>query len=130
MRINMILGNKANAKSATKARKKGTKESGIQALKITLAYIKQETLGQLRSVGTFIKWGLIGSILLAIGLGFILLGILRLLQDETGSALTGNLSWIPYLCVTFIAVIVMGLTLWRVVAKSTDTQTRSNGSSD
>lgn len=121
---------KGQRKDRAKGRAKGTKESGIQALKMTLAYVKQETLGQLRSLGTFIKWGLIGSLLLAIGLGFTLLGILRLLQDETGSAMTGNLSWIPYVCVTFIALIFMGILVWRIIAKPSDSKIHSSNLTD
>ena len=36
----------------------------------------------------------------------LLIGLLRLLQTETGSTFTGNLSWVPYVIVTVVAVAV------------------------
>jgi len=44
----------------------------------------------------------------------LLVGLLRLLQGETG-AFHGNLSWIPYLIVAVIAAAVIALTVLRIV---------------
>jgi hypothetical protein len=40
--------------------------------------------------------------------------LLRLLQTETGGTFNGNLSWLPYVIVTVVALMVIGLTAWRV----------------
>ena len=37
--------------------------------------------------------------------------------EETGTALTGNLSWVPYLVVILVAVALIGLVLWRIVKR-------------
>ncbi len=64
---------------------------------LVVAYVKQETLGPIRGLGRYVTFGLAGSVVLATGLVLLFLGGLRLLQDETGTAFTGNLSWLPYL---------------------------------
>ena len=55
-----------------------------------------------------------GSLALCIGTVLLLVGLLRLLQTETGTTFAGNLSWIPYGIVAVVAVAVMGVTAWRV----------------
>jgi Putative Actinobacterial Holin-X, holin superfamily III len=75
---------------------------------LTVAYAKQETVEPLRFVGRYLGLGVAGSIL--IGLGVILLTVagIRALQAETGTALTGNWSWVPYLAaIVFLAVIIL-----------------------
>ena len=53
---------------------------------------------------------------MAIGLLLILIGILRLLQTETGTALTGNWSWVPYAVVVFLGIVVMAFAASRITA--------------
>lgn len=67
---------------------------------LTISYAKQETIDPLKDAGRFVGFGVGGSFVLGIGLAMLGLAFLRALQTETGSALTGNLSWIPYLVVT------------------------------
>ncbi len=72
-------------------------------------YARQETLEPLRGAGRWLGLGLAGSLLLVIGSLELILALLRSLQTETGSAFTGNLSWLPYV-ITFVAAsIVAGL---------------------
>jgi hypothetical protein len=47
----------------------------------------------------------------------LLLGLLRFLQTETGTALTGNLSWIPYLVVILVGAALSALVVWRLVKR-------------
>jgi NO-binding membrane sensor protein with MHYT domain len=72
---------------------------------LTVAYAKQETVEPLRLVGRYVGLGVAGSV--TIGLGIILLTMagMRALQVETGTALTGNWSWVPY----FAAVVLLAL---------------------
>jgi hypothetical protein len=72
-------------------------------------YAKQETLGPLKGVGRYIAFGVAGSIALCIGITLLILAGLRALQTQTGSALTGNLSWIPYFVMVVAAGAVIGL---------------------
>ena len=96
--------------------KGGLGRSGNDAVTLTIDYVKQETLGALRGIGKFMAWGVAGSAVIAVGVLLLLLGILRLLQDETGSALRGNWSWVPYLAVSLIGLGVAGVAAWRITA--------------
>ena len=40
----------------------------------------------------------------------------RMLQDETGTALTGDWSWVPYFAVSVVGLAVAGIAAWRIVA--------------
>ena len=95
---------------------KGLRRSGDDAFKLTVDYLKQEALTPLKGLGRFLAWGLAGSLALAIGLVLLLVGVLRLLQDETGTSLTGNWSWVPYFAVAVVGVAVAGVAAWRIAA--------------
>ena len=72
--------------------------SHVQDLsKLVVAYVKQETVEPLKGLARFIGWGLGGSALIGVGLVILFLGVLRLLQDETGAAFRGTLSFMPYM---------------------------------
>jgi hypothetical protein len=43
------------------------------------------------------------------GAAFLEIGVLRLLQEQTGSHLSGNLSWTPYAAVIITSVTVAAL---------------------
>ncbi|HEX5586146.1 MAG TPA: hypothetical protein VFZ17_02465, partial [Acidimicrobiia bacterium] len=68
---------------------------------LVVAYVKQETLVPLKSLGRWVGFGLGGSLLLGFGVVFLAMSGLRALQDETGDTFTGNWSWVPYLIVVF-----------------------------
>jgi peptidoglycan biosynthesis protein MviN/MurJ (putative lipid II flippase) len=75
------------------------------------AYAKQETLGPLQGVGRWLARGVAGAVLLGIGLSFVTLGILRLIQTEWVRSASGSLSWLAYLiafviCVGFLLLAV------------------------
>jgi hypothetical protein len=76
---------------------------------MTVDYAKQETVDPLRNLGRDVGFGVVGSVFL--GTGGVLLGLalLRALQTQTGSAFTGNLSWLPYL---FTAIPLLLLAAW------------------
>ena len=60
--------------------------------------------------------GILAAFCVAIGLLLILIGILRLLQTETGTALTGNWSWVPYAVVVFLGIVVLAFSASRITA--------------
>ncbi len=66
---------------------------------LVVGYAKQETLDPVKNLGRFLAYGLGGALLGSLGAVLLLLGGLRLLQTETGSAFDGNLTFIPYLLV-------------------------------
>lgn len=73
---------------------------------LVVAYLKQETLEPIKGLGRYVAFGLAGSLVLGTGLVLLFLGGLRLLQDETGSTFTGNLSWLPYLLTVVACALV------------------------
>ncbi len=68
-------------------------------LQLVIGYAKQETLAPVKNLGRFLAFGMAGALLGSLGTVLLLLGGLRLLQTETGSAFDGNLTFIPYLLV-------------------------------
>ncbi|MGH9281021.1 MAG: hypothetical protein ACRD12_23405 [Acidimicrobiales bacterium] len=73
---------------------------------MVVAYVKQETIEPIKGLGRYVGLGLAGSGLLGLGLITVFLGLLRLLQTETGSAFDGNWSWVPYV-ITLVACGIM-----------------------
>ena len=96
--------------------RKTVRSSSEEFVQLVRDYAQQETLEPLQGLGRFVAFGVAGSILLALGTGMLLLGILRVLQTETGSTFTGHLSWVPYVIVAVVALLVLGLAAWRVSA--------------
>ena len=93
---------------------KGVRQTGTDAVQLTIDYLKQETIEPLKGLGNFVLFGVAGSLLLSIGLVLLLIALLRGLQTETGTTFAGNLSWVPYLIVTAVAIILIGLSAWRI----------------
>ncbi len=78
------------------------------------AYAKQETVGPLKGAGRWIGAGAAGAILIGIGLSLLLLGLLRLIQSEWGRVATGRLSWIPYVIVLVVCVLLLALAVLQI----------------
>lgn len=76
---------------------------------LVLRYAKQETLDPLKALGRYLAAGVAGSVALGIGLVLLTLALLRALQTETAPHWSGNWSWVPYLIVTAVATVLMGL---------------------
>jgi hypothetical protein len=72
-------------------------------LQLVIGYAKQETLDPVRNLGRFLGFGLGGALLGSLGAVLLLLGGLRLLQTETGSAFDGNWSVVPYAIVLVVS---------------------------
>ena len=94
----------------------GLRHAGDDAFQLTVDYLKQETVQPLKGLGRFLYMGIAGSFFLAGGILLILIGILRLLQTETGTALTGDWSWVPYVSVMVLGIAVIGIAVWRITA--------------
>jgi hypothetical protein len=94
----------------------GLRHAGDDAFQLTVDYLKQETVQPLKGLGRFLYMGIAGSFFLAFGILLILLGVLRLLQTETGTALKGDWSWVPYAAVVVLGLAVIGVAVWRITA--------------
>ena len=71
-------------------------------------YVKQETLDPIRGLGRFLAFGAAGVVLGGLGILLLLLGGIRLLQTETGSAFRGHLSFLPYVFALVVCGAVAG----------------------
>ncbi len=71
---------------------------------LVVGYVKQETIEPVRGLGRFLAFGAAGVLVGGIGLFLLVLGGIRLLQEETGAAFRGHLSFVPYV----IALVVCG----------------------
>ena len=78
---------------------------------LVLAYAKQETVEPVKGLVRFICFGIAGSLAFGIGSVIMLLGGLRALQTETGSAFQGNWSWAPYGITAVACALVIALAL-------------------
>ena len=78
------------------------------------AYAKQETLGPLRGAGNWLGYGFAAAISLSLGLVLVLLGLLRMFQTEWDRSASGNLSWLAYVIVLILAVVLLVLTVQRI----------------
>jgi hypothetical protein len=106
----------ARRRTKSESGPQGVRESGEDAIALTIDYVKQETLGPLKGLGRFLAWGVAGSFAMALGLLLLLIGVLRVLQDETGTSLTGDWSWVPYFVVSVLGLGVVGIATWRITA--------------
>jgi len=83
-------------------------------------YAQQETLGPIRGAGKWLGMGAAGAALLGAGCAFLILGILRMVQNEFGKSFTS--SWtnmIPYLIALVATILVMTFAAWRISKKKT-----------
>lgn len=71
---------------------------------MVIAYVKQETITPIKSLGRYVAFGLAGALLLAVGGAMVILTAIRAAQVETARHLSGSLSWVPY-----VAGILVGL---------------------
>jgi hypothetical protein len=75
---------------------------------LVVGYAKQETLDPIKGLGRFVGFGLAGALVGSVGLVLLLIGGLRLLQTETGSAFAGRRTWIPYVIVVIVSAAIAG----------------------
>lgn len=96
---------------------KGIPEIVSELWEMTTAYAKQETIDPLKGLGRFLGYGVGGALLLGTGVVLLLLSGLRALQTETDTTFTGNLSWLPYVIVVVIGLLLIALALLRITKR-------------
>ena len=77
-------------------------------------YAQQETIEPLRGAGRWLAMGAIGAFLVGLGLVIVLLGVLRLIQTEWVRAASGSLSWLSYLIVLVLTILLLVVVLKRI----------------
>jgi hypothetical protein len=75
---------------------------------LVVAYAKQEAVEPVRNLGRFVAFGVAGSLVLGLGLVLLVLAGLRALQNETGSHFQGNWSWLPYVIMLVVSLVLAG----------------------
>ncbi|MDH2903138.1 MAG: hypothetical protein PXZ08_04205 [Actinomycetota bacterium] len=78
-------------------------------------YLKEQTVQPLKDLGRFVAFGALGSIFVGFGAVVGLLGLLRMFQ-WLFPVLDGSLSWIPYLIIVVLALVVGALVVQRIFA--------------
>ena len=94
-----------------KAEDKGPGEIVNELWILCRDYAKQETVDPLKQLLQFVKWGFGGALLLALGLVFGAVSVLRILQNETGEHLTGSWNWVPYLAALVFTLVGIALSV-------------------
>ncbi len=80
--------------SKSKSAKKANDDNPVsEVIGLVKTYAKQEALDPLGNALRWLGFGAAGAVCLAVGLSLALLGLLRLLQTETGEWFDGNWSW-------------------------------------
>ena len=101
--------------SAIKTATRRLRDSGSDSIQLVVDYVKQETVDPIKALGKFLAYGTVGAFSMGLGVLFLLVAVLRALQEET-TVFHGNLSWLPYLIVLSIAGGVLALGVWLVTA--------------
>lgn len=91
------------------AEQKSPQETVSDLVELTKSYALQETVQPIKGLGKFVGFGLGAALVGGIGVMLVLLGVLRLLQTETGVHFTGSLSWVPYLLTLVFALLLVGI---------------------
>jgi hypothetical protein len=108
--------NRSNA-AVPEPEPKSIPEIATELWGLTKDYARQETVDPLKGVGRYVGYGAAGALLGGIGVILLMLAGLRALQTETGDALDGNLSWLPYLIVLAVAAVLVGWAVSRISKK-------------
>jgi hypothetical protein len=93
---------------------KSIPEVATELWALTKDYARQETVDPLKGVGRYLAFGGAGAVLIAFGVVLLMLAGLRALQTETGTALTGSWSWLPYVIVLVVAAGLAALAATRI----------------
>ncbi len=70
-------------------------------------YVVQETIGPLKRVARVLGIGVAGAFVFALGTIIVLLGVLRVLQTETGNTFGGDWNFAPYLLTALAGVLIV-----------------------
>jgi hypothetical protein len=100
----------------TKSEEKDLPTLVSELWELVVRYAKQETLDPAKALLRYLKWGVPGAVLLAVGVPLLLLGGLRAAEEELSPHLSGNLSWVPYAMVVVVSGALIGVLVSRIGA--------------
>jgi len=91
-----------------------------QVIDLVKDYAKQETLGPIKGAGRWLAAGAAGAVMLGTGCALLVLGLLRMLQNEFGKTFRGSwMTMLPYLIAFVVSLGVMGIAARRISKKKT-----------
>lgn len=91
-----------------------------QVIDLVKDYARQETLGPIKGAGRWLAAGAAGAVLIGTGCVLLVLGALRMVQNEFGKSFRGSwTSLLPYLFAFVASLAVMGIAAWRISKKKT-----------
>lgn len=91
-----------------------------QVIELVKDYARQETLGPIKGAGRWLAAGAAGAVLIGTGCVFLVLGVLRMVQNEFGKTFRGSwMTLLPYLFAFVASLAVMGVAAWRISKKKT-----------
>ncbi len=79
---------------------------------LVVAYAKQETIEPLKGMGRYVAFGVGGALIIGLGIVFLAIGTLRLLQTETRDGLDGNWTILVYAIVFVVLGAGAGISAW------------------
>lgn len=85
-----------------------------EVVEFVKAYAKQETIDPVKGAGRWLAYGAAGAFALGLGLLLVMLGLLRVLQTEWERSASGSLSWLAYVIVLVVTLVLLGLTVSRI----------------
>jgi hypothetical protein len=120
-------GSRDTPSAVPKPTQKSVPEIGQELFDLLKAYAQQQTLDPLKALGMYLAWGAAGALLIAGGVFFLALSLLRVLQTETNGTFDGVWSWAPYLIVAVVLAGVIGLAGWRITHGGAEHGVRVDG---
>ncbi|MCU1361606.1 MAG: hypothetical protein JWN99_2895 [Ilumatobacteraceae bacterium] len=90
-----------------------------ELVELVKGYVQQETLGPLRGAARWLAAGAVGAVFMGFGSIMIVLGVLRLIQNEFAPTFRGQwMSLLPYVIAFALAVAIIGLAVSRIAKTS------------
>jgi hypothetical protein len=108
-----VTGTDSNARGGKSI---GTLVNELVAL--IVAYVTQQTIVPIRSLGRYLLFGIAGALFMGIGGGLLGLAAVRLIQAETGHHLRGSLTWASYAGGLLVTGIGAALSIRRIARGS------------
>jgi hypothetical protein len=102
----------------TESRDQDLTTTASELWQLLVDYAKQETVDPIRGLGRFVSYGTGAMLLIGIAGIELTVALLRVLQTETGTTFTGNLSWIPYFITLLVASAVVYVALKAINRKT------------
>ena len=81
---------------------------------LVLSYGRQETVEPMKGLGRYIGFGLAAVFLGSAGILMLTLAAMRALETHTGSHLSGNWNWVPYVAGLAVLGILIAIAILRI----------------